>query len=345
MPSGDACGRLPALDCLARGRRLKAALRASLRRHLPDTVATCLDSAPTGRQVEVVSPSGHESPIGGRVRSMDPWTPLVLGTAKVVAGLVIDDPAIAVTAWNKAQNNLFRRNARIAFTGMAGVGKTVLFDYLTGAAYDPNYSLPGPSVTPETKKEHSKKVKKIITVVPGDVSPQQVKTLSAAFDGNKTVDGVVHVVANGFAEIRGAGVTEQLVKRGIDTIDLVREEQLKNELEDLATVLSYVKKNAQAYGKPRWMVVAVTKLDLFDDDLASVESYYAADKNSPFVKQLNDTLAALGAGHFRWASYPVCSVLEDYTYNGQTKKSRLAEQQRNRLVVALDTVIEVYAQL
>ena len=275
---------------------------------------------------------------------MDPWTPLILGTAKAVAGLVIEEPAIAVTTWNKVQNTLFRRNARIAFTGMQGVGKTVLFDYLTGAAYDPNYTLPGPSKFPEEKTDHLKKVKRIIQVVPGDPdSPEKFKTIGAAFDGKKTVDGLVHVVANGYAEIRGEGVTEQFVGRGIDTIERIREEQLRAELDDLDDVLSYVKKTGKMYDKPKWMIVAVTKLDLFADQIGPVESYYAADPASPFVAKLNDVRAELGKKNFGWTALPVCSSLEDYEFNGQTKKSDFSEQRRNRLVVALDTALRAYS--
>ena len=45
-------------------------------------------------------------------------------------------------AWNSVLNALLGRESTIAFTGMSGIGKTVLFDYLTGEAFRPGYQPP-----------------------------------------------------------------------------------------------------------------------------------------------------------------------------------------------------------
>jgi DNA replication protein DnaC len=46
-----------------------------------------------------------------------------------------------LSAWERISAWLAKKKG-IAFTGMAGVGKTVLFDHLTGTAYKRGYILP-----------------------------------------------------------------------------------------------------------------------------------------------------------------------------------------------------------
>ncbi len=46
-----------------------------------------------------------------------------------------------LSAWQRISAWLAKKKS-IAFTGMAGVGKTVLFDHLTGTAYKRGYTLP-----------------------------------------------------------------------------------------------------------------------------------------------------------------------------------------------------------
>jgi len=49
-------------------------------------------------------------------------------------------------AWQKILAILLGKKTKIAFTGMAGTGKTVLFDYLTDKAYKRDYKPPLPTL-------------------------------------------------------------------------------------------------------------------------------------------------------------------------------------------------------
>ena len=47
-----------------------------------------------------------------------------------------------VTIWDRIVAALRGKKSRIAFTGVSGTGKTVLFDCLTGDGFKPHYSPP-----------------------------------------------------------------------------------------------------------------------------------------------------------------------------------------------------------
>ena len=71
------------------------------------------------------------------------------------------------SGWGKITTRLRGRKSSIVFTGMAGVGKTVLLDYLSGTAYQPNYAPPGRSETVEKKQITAPKQRINALVVPG----------------------------------------------------------------------------------------------------------------------------------------------------------------------------------
>jgi hypothetical protein len=64
----------------------------------------------------------------------------------------------------------------IAFTGMEGVGKSVLLDQLTGKAFKPGYQLPFRSQAIEAGKPQSASRRLLVKIVPGQAnsSPRQL---------------------------------------------------------------------------------------------------------------------------------------------------------------------------
>ena len=102
-------------------------------------------------------------------------------------------------------STFFGKKTSIAMTGMAGVGKTVLYDYLTGKAFQKNYSLPLQSQRPEKGIVKVKQPRKRLAfnVIPGQPSPERFIAGNELFLKPKTVlNGVIHVVSNGFSTIR-----------------------------------------------------------------------------------------------------------------------------------------------
>jgi GTPase SAR1 family protein len=61
-----------------------------------------------------------------------------------IAGYLLKNPELVTSTWGRINNIIFKKKVRIAFTGMSGVGKTVLFDQLTGKGLKPEYPTARP---------------------------------------------------------------------------------------------------------------------------------------------------------------------------------------------------------
>ena len=62
---------------------------------------------------------------------------------------------------------LFGKRVSIAFTGMQGVGKTVLLHHLTGEAFEPGYQRPLQSERKESGTIRPGKARINVTIIPG----------------------------------------------------------------------------------------------------------------------------------------------------------------------------------
>lgn len=65
---------------------------------------------------------------------------------------------------------LLGKRSSIVFTGMPGVGKTVLYDFLCGNAYSPGYQLPDKSRRLERGAKREGRQRIGLSVIPGDIS-------------------------------------------------------------------------------------------------------------------------------------------------------------------------------
>lgn len=239
-------------------------------------------------------------------------------------------------AWQSFINLIFGKKSVIAFTGMSGAGKTVLFDHLRGDAFKQGYQPPATSESVEKGKILSPKQRLSAFVLPGqDESPRR-QGIEDIFLSKKGVDGVVHVVSNGFIDIRSRVARESLIKdTKLTTIEDFRQAQLKRELSDLDDVCNILRTSIQKHRKPKWLLIAVTKADLFYDKIAEAEEYYSPHGNSEFVERLRTLQSQVGTDNFRWASIPVCSWLEDFEWNGENRPSVLKPNQRDHYIALL----------
>ncbi|WP_164929510.1 hypothetical protein [Gloeobacter violaceus] len=228
----------------------------------------------------------------------------------------------------KKVSELFGRKT-IVFLGMKGVGKTVLLDYVTGKAYDRGYSPPMTS----TKIEEGREGRLVLRVIPGKETRYMLE--SELFLEETKVDGVVYVVANGFASIRNELAKASLIEdQNVDTLERYRELQLSSELHDLKGVCELLRSSIRRNQKPTWMVVAVTKVDLFYNFAVEAAKYYSPYGNSQFVKTLHELQHRVGSDNFTWSALPVCGWLEDFTWNNQTQGSVLKGEQRDHFEAA-----------
>jgi len=257
---------------------------------------------------------------------------------------VYDHREEIVSAWDRIVSTIVGKKRTVVFTGMGGAGKTVLFDHLSGAAFSPHYKPPSEaSQAVEVGKLPGRKKRIRVSVVPGQESQPRLQSLKELFYGDKPINGIVHVVSNGFVEIREAGSREVLINDvGLNTMQRFRDHQLREEVEDLDATCDAIRQSAQTHHMPNWMIVAVNKCDLYVDQIEQARLYYSAPKDSPFFTRLVELEKQLGSDNFRWTVMPVCSWLEDFEWNGNTRKSRLNVKQRNALLSRFATTLESY---
>jgi hypothetical protein len=218
-------------------------------------------------------------------------------------------------------SHLFRRRfPTVAVTGMTGVGKSKLVERLTRRNTGDGAHEVGSAVM-ERRTRRSRRLQGFrFLVVPGDNAATRLGALDEVFH-DEPVDGVVHVVANGYATPRRtAGTT--------GAASATREEQLAAELEDWTITSHRIASMAVRRHKPIWLVIAVTKADLYPDEVDKAVHYYSPGSGSPFGDKVDALRALAGGAKLSIDVLPVSS-------QGGDRRSALTAKRAGAMVDAL----------
>lgn len=261
------------------------------------------------------------------------------------AGQAYEHREEIATAWESLVSLLFGKKRSIAITGMAGAGKTVLLDHLSGKAFDRSYAPAGTSKAAEQSKMPAGKRRLRLTTVPGQDSRPRVETLDELFTDDHAVDGVIHVVCNGFVTTREPNAERVLLEDlNLTSVQKYRDHQMGEELRDLEDTCDLIRASIRRTKSPKWILVAVTKVDLFHevDQLRAAEQYYGVAAKSRFADRLRLLQNQIGSDNLDWGATPVCAWLDDFRWGGVTRHSRLTEAQRNALLTGFAKTLEGY---
>jgi hypothetical protein len=229
----------------------------------------------------------------------------------------------ALAAAPERMSRLFRRRFPVvAVTGMTGVGKSKLADRLTRRTSSNGVTEVG-SATMERRTRRSPKMRGFrFLVVPGDNAATRLGALDEVFH-DEPVDGVIHVVAYGHATPRRtAGTTGSAAA--------TREQQLAAELEDWTITSHRIASMAVRRDRPIWLVIAVTKTDLYPDEVDEAVRYYSPGSGSPFGDKVDALRALAGGAKLSIDVLPVSS-------QGGDRASTVSPKQAGAMVDALAT--------
>lgn len=228
----------------------------------------------------------------------------------------------------------------VLITGRAGAGKSVLAAKYHGEANSHNWKLPETSADTEIKSISVGDWNKIVHVVPGQESLNRSKALDKALNKQDSLQGIIHVVDWGYTAVRDETIRATMIENGIDSIEKFREKNLDLELDDFKLLIDKIITSNSGGRGPKWLVIAVNKIDLFMENLSAAKKYYHPKSNSAFAEQIGSLYKTLGENNFKVECIPICSVREPFSWGDERLESQMPSDSTyaNFMRIFIDTI-------
>ncbi|CAK7066701.1 MAG: hypothetical protein CITR_02956 [Citrobacter freundii] len=233
--------------------------------------------------------------------------------------------------WVKLKVFLDMGETQIVVTGHSGAGKTNLTNQMHGRARDIKYQLPEESKEVEVSEIQAGNWSKLVRVLPGQ-DGNRAKGSIENFQQNNSLEGVIHLVDYGYTKPRNKVVCTTMISDGVISIGQLRENNLKKEIQALNVLLTDVKRMHYEKKLPKWIVIAVNKIDLYPHERDDALKYYHPEGNSEYSKTLKDFLMEIGSRNISIHVIQACAYEQDFEWNHHIIKSSLARQEQNLIL-------------
>lgn len=237
-------------------------------------------------------------------------------------------------------------STEILVTGRPSVGKTVLVNQVQGDGRNWEYKLPNISTSTETDAVKFGNWTKLIRTLPGQDNKTRITGINRSFDDNLNLLGVIHTVDFGYTIPRDATICESLIKESkIDTIQKLRDYNLLIEIEELKKIITTIEINHVKQGTPKWLIIAVNKVDLFSDKLDEALSFYHPSGKSAFSMELNKLTNKLGEYNFSIYVIATCAYKASFEWNGESCTSKFFQQEQEKLMSDFINTVGIISEI
>lgn len=247
--------------------------------------------------------------------------------------------------WTKAKAYVDMGATQILVTGHAAVGKTLLASQMHGRARELGFKVPDESTAVEVEAITPGDWSKLVRVLPGQAGHRTQGEIDNLFYNSK-LEGVIHVVDFGYTLPRDQAVTQALIEYDeIDTIEKLRERNLKLEVETLQTLLVDIKRLIATCGAPKWLLITVNKVDLFHKSMDQALLHYHVNGKSAFSKALREFQGLVGSSNLAIYVAPTCAYETDFVWNGDTVKSGLELRAQDQFLLEFINLVATISEV
>lgn len=240
-------------------------------------------------------------------------------------------------AWVWALSKLNLGKTDIVITGEAGAGKSMLAGHMNGEARKLFFKTPGESTEVETSAIIFGETPKLVRILPGQQG-RRTKGEIDSIDENKKLEGIIHVVDFGHLIPRDPVQIRQSIDQFESQFESLQQHNLLRETNSIKSLTDTLIKTQHKHKRPKWIIIAVNKIDLFEDSLLDALKFYHPQGGSPFGEALRELQHRVGSNAIEIYVVPCCAHEIDLTWGQVTIQSKLPRQKQKEY---LEQFIEV----
>ncbi len=239
--------------------------------------------------------------------------------------------------WFQAKYDLGKTD--VVVMGHAGVGKSQLINHFNGDARELRYVLPSESQTVEVDALKFGTTSRLVRTLPGQEARRTQREIEI-FEDDPELEGVIFLVDYGFVAPRDEAIAAALIRTdGLDSIEKLREHNLRVEISDFDSLKRMIIKKRQKHGFPSWLLIAVNKVDLFQGNVADALNYYHPSGSGPFASKVRELVNTVGSSNLKVLVVQSCGHIQDFHWNGEVVPSALDYKQRDSVLVNFQGVV------